>query len=323
MMNRRASIATLGLAAVWACLSSRANAAEDRPLPVGEGGSNEGIYRFRVGGQQGWVLQCGELSTVPGQPFMAPEATAGEFSAAVAEVADRTGRIVMPYNVLLLRWHARWVLIDAGPKGNGVQAPAVVGRLAQLGLKPSDIDLVVLTHAHFDHMGGLVSGGVPVFARAEHVVSRLESEFWTSQAPDCSGMRMSAGGMIADARGVLGAVGFRLIEHDTLLLPGLRALVAPGHTPGQLVLELEDAGERLYHISDLCHHAWLLLPHPTWTVGSDVNPAMAARTRCDAFRRHASNRARVLGFHLPFPGLGRIAAVGEGSFRWVPEDWSG
>ncbi len=83
---------------------------------------------------------------------------------------------------------------------------------------------------------------------------------------------------------------------------------------------IRSGSEVLYHMMDLAHHFALMFPHPDWTVGFDVNSRQAAATRREIFPRLAAEGVRVVGYHLPFPGLGHIQASGN-AFRWVPALW--
>lgn len=260
------------------------------------------------------------MVTRPAQPFFAAEASADEFSAAVRDTAP-TGALRLPYNVLLLHWNDDYVLIDSGEPGGAGRRPPLLDHLQTLGIAPESIAHVVLTHAHFDHCGGLLDDvGRPVFSRASHHVFKAESDFWTASDPDVSRMRLPASDMIQLARRVFANIDFHHPAPGSDLIPGITVFHSPGHTPGHMTLRLAGGTSTLYHIADLCHHAPFLMDHASWSIGSDVDPAQAVRTRKVVFQQLADARERVFGFHLPFPGLGRVVQSAAG-FRWVQEDW--
>jgi glyoxylase-like metal-dependent hydrolase (beta-lactamase superfamily II) len=317
-LDRRAALKLLSLGALAASTSGRLLA--DPSSPPAPKSSNAAIYRFRVGDNNAYALQCGALEFRPGQPSFAIEASPSEFATALHDTT-RTDTVRMPFNVLLLDWNGSYVLIDTGEPGWQREAP-LLAHLRALGVAPEKIAHVVLTHAHFDHVGGLLnSAGRPVFSRAMHHVFKAEKDFWTSAAPDLSQVRVPSADMVGTARRVFDAIEFRYATPGAEIVPGITAYHSPGHTPGHMTLRLTSNASTLYHIADLCHHAPLLMEHVAWTVGSDVDPALAVRTREAVFQTLADARERVFGFHLPFPGLGSIARSTTGGFRWIAEDW--
>lgn len=281
---------------------------------------NAGIYRFRVGDFAAAALLTGFMNNVPAQPFVAPQATAEEFRSALA-AASISGRFRLPFNVLLLQRGQEKILIDSGPGGKPAPGLDLLAHLTALGVAPTQITAVLLTHAHFDHLGGLLDEqDRVVFSQAEHFCMPEEIDFWTAKNPDFSRMRMGSKSALAQARRVFEHVPFTRIGPNAKLPEGLTPLLAPGHTPGHMTVRVESQGESLYHIVDLTHYARLMLPHPEWTIASDVNEAQAAATRRRIFTDLAVSRTRVFGSHVPYPGLGGLRSIDTG-FEWVPEDW--
>jgi glyoxylase-like metal-dependent hydrolase (beta-lactamase superfamily II) len=282
--------------------------------------ANSAVYRFRIGAIEAAALVTGYLEGKPEQPFYAPQASAEEFRAALAD-AGIAGKLRLHFNILLLRVGSEVVLVDAGPGGRQPPHFAPPALLAELGHKPADVSLVLLTHAHFDHIGGLLDAeGRIAFPNARHLCMPEEIDYWTAAKPDFSRLRMKPDGLVKAARRVFDVVPFERIGATTKLPDGIRPLLAPGHTPGHMALRIASGGETLFHIGDLTHHGALLVPHPDWTVASDCNEEQAAATRRAIFAQLAAEGTRVFGCHLPFPGLGRLIARGDG-FRWQPEDW--
>lgn len=279
-------------------------------------------YRFRVGDFEAVALLVGGfMHSTPAQPFVAPQATAGEFASALA-AASPTGRVHLHFHALLLRTGRENILIDAGPGGKQPAAHDLLTHLRALGLGPADISAVVLTHAHFDHLGGLLDEhDRVVFTRAEHFCLQEEYDFWTAAKPDFSHLRMDADSLLRPARRLFELVPFTKLRAGRGLPDGLTPHLSPGHTPGHMTLTITSRGESLYHLADLTHFARLMLPHPDWTIASDYDEPLAAATRRRVCTPLAAQRTRVFGSHVPFPALGALTARGDG-FDWVPEDWT-
>ena len=324
-LSRRDMLRLAGLGAGLALLPRALRAAADSPAtgpactPT-QRTPNSAVYRFRIGAIEAAALVTGYLEGKPAQPFYAPQASAEAFRAALAD-AGIADKLRLHFNILLLRVGGEVVLIDAGPGGKQPAHFALNGLLAELRLKPADVSLVLLTHAHFDHIGGLLDAeGRIVFPNARHLCMAEELDYWTAAKPDFSRLRMNPDGLLKAARRVFDVVPFERIGAATRLPDGITPILTPGHTPGHMALRIASGGETLHHIGDLTHHGALLVPHPDWTIASDCNEEQAAATRRAVFTQLAAEGTRVFGCHLPFPGLGRLIAQGDG-FRWQPEDW--
>jgi glyoxylase-like metal-dependent hydrolase (beta-lactamase superfamily II) len=185
---------------------------------------------------------------------------------------------------------------------------------------------VILTHAHRDHSGGIIdAGGRPAFPNARYMMWREEWDFWTSE-PDSteSGraeqlkQRMGAWprDTLPSIRGQL-----ELIERETEVVPGIRAVAAPGHTPGHIAVTVASSGEQLLYISDAALHA-IHLEQPGWYAAVDVAPEQAIASRRQLAGRAVAERALVQAFHFPFPGLGHIAQQGD-AWQWRPIEAAG
>lgn len=232
---------------------------------------------------------------------------------ALAGSIDAEGNIVSPCNCLLVSAGGRLALVDTGLGDVSPQTGRLHESLASAGVTAADIDIVVVSHAHPDHIGGLTAAGEPVFARAEHYVARAEWEFWTS--PGVLGAMSHQ--MAAPARAhlpPLEASGrLRLIDEETEVLPGVRLLPAPGHTPGHLVVELTGGDEPALYLADAVLHE-VGVEHPEWTGMMDVDAVRAVATRLDLLER-AAGRGLVAAYHLAGPG--RVERT-PGGYRFRP-----
>lgn len=207
-------------------------------------------------------------------------------------------------NTFLLRGEGKIILVDAG---NGGRVGKTLMRLRELGVAPEQVDAVLLTHMHGDHIGGLIDeDGRAVFPKAELFVSAPERDFREKEP--------GSGGELA--RRVLAAYGERVKElrDGQEPMPGIRALAAPGHTPGHTVLEVGD----LYLVADLVHAASVQVQHPEVCAIYDMDPQQAAATRVRILDLVSAPGKTVAGAHLPFPGIGRITKDAKG-YTYIPE----
>lgn len=222
-----------------------------------------------------------------------------------------------PYTCLFVKTVSHNVLVDTGV---GASFPPAVGNLFQLlqkyGVSPDEIDTVLLTHAHGDHVGGNTNPeGQAAFPQARYIMSKMEWDFWTSETILAQPQHEWMAPVVH--RNLLPLYGrFELIEQDTEVVPGIQVIEAPGHTPGHMVVQVSSAGEHLWFMSDAFLHP-VHFEQPDWYAEVDIQPEQAASTRRQLLDRVATVQPHMLAFHFPFPGLGHARQLNEG-WQWQP-----
>lgn len=206
------------------------------------------------------------------------------------------------------------ILIDTGLGGVMSNLPA---SLAANGVPPEAIDLIVITHGHGDHINGILdAAGEFVYPNAGYALWRGEWDYWTAEdrfAPtDESPARRIWAALKANSERV------RLLDaDDSEILPGVRAVPAPGHTIGQIGIEIESNGEKFLHVADVAHH-YFQLNCPQWSPRFDADPVQSVETRRRLFERATNEGLLFSAYHFPFPGVGRIVKTDAGMLSWRP-----
>ena len=228
------------------------------------------------------------------------------------------------FNPTLLRLGGELVLIDTGL---GAAAPPTAGKLLQnlaaLGVEPSQVSVVVISHFHGDHIGGLRdAAGRPVFANARVLVPEPEWDFWMSDEHMAAAPDATKPAFQAVRKAFADDFGRRLGRYrwGETVVPGLTAIDAHGHTPGHTSFLAEQGGSQLMILSDVTNHPALFVRNPDWAAGFDMDPDGARASRRRILGMAADGNIRVVGFHFPFPSTGRIVRDGE-RFRFMPAQW--
>lgn len=319
LTRRQALASAAGLAALPALAADPPPAAKPA-VPA--------VYPFKLGRFDTVLLGDGSVTFPAVQPFFAPEARPDEVAATLTAAFLPTDRITLSCNSLLVNTGRERVLIDTGCGSFAPGMGQVAANLRTAGVRPEEVTAVVLSHAHFDHFGGLFDPtGKPAFPNAVLYIPEAEEAFWTGPNPDLSGAKVGpemTAQVVATSKkffaGLPGKVE-RVRPGQKLFSGAVEVVAAPGHTPGMIAALVDGGTEQLLHIADAAHHYVLMFAHPEWSAGIDGDPVQAKATRRKLFDRAAADRLRVTAAHLPFPGLGHIRRAG-GGYEWVPEPWS-
>jgi glyoxylase-like metal-dependent hydrolase (beta-lactamase superfamily II) len=228
-------------------------------------------------------------------------------------------------NGYLVNTGSKLVLIDAGAGSLfGPTLGKLVGSLRAAGYTPEQVDEIYITHMHPDHVGGLVADGKIVFPNAIVRADQKEADYWLSEkamlaAPEDA--RDFFKGAMASMGPYVAAGKFKAFDGATDLVPGIRALPAPGHTPGHTIYAIESKGERMIAWGDLMHVAAVQFPVPEITIAFDVDSDKAMPERKRQFADAAKRGYYVAVSHISFPGIGRVRVDGRG-YDWVPANYT-
>jgi glyoxylase-like metal-dependent hydrolase (beta-lactamase superfamily II) len=234
----------------------------------------------------------------------------------LTEVRRRLGgqeAAVTPVNAFLVRLSGKTVLVDAGMgQDPDEDSGHLLEQLEAAGVAPSGVDLILITHYHFDHIGGLVKAdGTRTFSKAQLCVPRSEHDFWL-QEPSRLPERLR--GRIPKLKALFAAYeradAFRAFEDGAELAPGLRTMASHGHTGGHTAYAFTSEGHELWCIGDLIHFGAVQFERPEVGISFDLDGDKAVKARQGFFQQAARSKAVLAGAHLP--GLVRLEAKGAG-----------
>ena len=245
-----------------------------------------------------------------------PEA---EAQAIIARHALPTDQLTPPCNVTLLRDGTNTVLFDLG-SGPDFQPSAgkLPEALAAMELTAGDITHVLFTHGHPDHFWGLLDDfDEPLFPNAQHMIGQAEYDYWTDPETAATiGEARASFAAGASRRLAVIADSVRLLADSEEALPGITARLTPGHTPGHLAYQIAGPTPAMV-LGDCIANHHVAFERPDWASASDQDPALAAATRTALLDRLAKDGHRIIGFHLPDGGIGRVERSDSG-YRFVP-----
>lgn len=292
-----------------------------------QGETQPTVYRFKFGQFEVSTILDSKGIRDGLHPLYGANATAAEVQALARENNIDPNRIEHPNIPTLVNTGKELILFDTGngflsrdyealktrmPMGH------LAARLALLGHKPEDVDVVVLTHGHPDHIGGLTDGDRPIYPNARYVFGAAEYDFWKKN----EGVR--------EARVFNQKLFMKVCEplapRATFIKPGdavasgITAVDAFGHAPGLMAFHIESDGKRLMITADTFTQYVMAVQRPDWHFDMDDDKEKAAATRKRMLDMLATERIFVASFHMPFPGLGWIDRTASG-FRWVPHSY--
>jgi glyoxylase-like metal-dependent hydrolase (beta-lactamase superfamily II) len=226
-------------------------------------------------------------------------------------------------NTILVNTGDKLVLIDAGCGVDKFQNTngRLLGNLASAGYAPGDIDMILFTHCHFDHLWGISDGknASLLFPSAEFVASETEVAFWSD--PELPG-KVSAKQqpLVTQANLKLASPRLRLIKAGAEVAPGVTTFDTAGHTPGHMSVHISSGREEMLLTGDVVVDTAIGFQHPEWAFGFDLDVPLATKARMAFLDRAAADKTLVGSYHLPFPGFGHVVREG-GGYRWLPADW--
>ncbi len=267
----------------------------------------------------GETVQIGKVSvqaiqdiSTPARPsIMFPMSTPEKLEPFQHFINER-GHFTLNIGAFAVRSGGRLILVDTGIGNknreqfrNGV----LPDNLRTAGIAPEDIDTILITHLHIDHVGWntveRAGAFVPFFPKARYVIQRREWEYWTQ--PEIA----AANACIADSVLPLKETGqVDLIEDVTAITPEITTVPTPGHTPAHISIAIHSGGEKALITGDVTHHP-VQLTEWEWGLAVDVDPALARETRQALIERVDREGELVIGTHFPFPGFGRLVRLNE------------
>ena len=276
-------------------------------------------YRFPVGKFQATIVSDGPLALgKPGDTMKGM--TEAETAKLLTDNFLSPDSIVLEQNILVLNTGSRLVLFDSGmgfSKMFGTTTGRMLTSLREAGFRPEQIDDIIITHAHIDHIGGLASaGGRRLFPNATIHMPQSDFDFWT----DTKKIEDKAlGAFVKHARANLVPYQGRIkwVADGKEVMPGIQAMAAPGHTVGHTIYLIESEKARLAFTGDTSHHQILLTERPKTEFAYDGDPKQAVQSRLKVFDMLSKDKIPLVAYHFPWPGTGNLAKQGDG-YRFYP-----
>lgn len=260
--------------------------------------------RIKLGAFDVTTLLAGTAARDEIQTIFGMNVSAEEFAAVSAENFIPADKSQFFFTPTVVNTGSELILFDTGLNPAGITAA-----LGAAGYTPDQVDTVVLTHMHGDHIGGLMSDGAATFANARYITGSAEHNHWSS-----------AGNERFDANVAPLNDKITFLDDGGSVASGITAKAAFGHTPGHMTYRIESEGQSLMLIADLANHPVWSLERPDWEVRFDMDKSGAAASRRAVLSEIADERIPMIGYHMPFPGVGYVETREDG-FRYVPHSY--
>jgi glyoxylase-like metal-dependent hydrolase (beta-lactamase superfamily II) len=282
-----------------------------------------GVYRYKLGGYQLTALYDGVWNLpIDGKFVRNASGTAVNEALAAAFLAPNV--LPISFTALLVNTGAKLVLIDTGTAGQITDSAGFINaNLAAAGVKPGDIDTIVISHFHPDHIDGLkTKDGDKVFPNAQIFVPEPEWTFWMDDGNQARATG-SVLGYFRNARRIFRDIAKEIerFAPGAEVAPGIVSIPAYGHTPGHTAFAIHSEGRSLLAMSDTVRNPYLFARHPDWQPLFDMDGPLAVSARRKMLDQAAADRMLVEAYHFPFPACGHIARTATG-YDFVPAEWT-
>ena len=267
--------------------------------------AQENFRRVKVGSFEVTTLLAGTRPVEDPHKIFGLNVEAETFNSVSAAEGLSTDAAQFFFTPTLVNNGSELVLFDTG-----LQGAATVQAIESAGYTADQVDKVVITHMHGDHIGGLSTDGTPTFANAAYVTGAVEFDAWSGTGND------NFDGKVAPL-----AEQMTMLDDGGSPASGITAMAAFGHTPGHMTYMVEDGGTQLIIGADFANHYEWSLAHPDWEVRFDMDKAAAAASRKRMLDMMAADRTAFIGYHMPWPGIGYVETRREGGYRYVAHSY--
>lgn len=253
-----------------------------------------------------YIICDGSSNSSMPEKFLAPKIPKETLYQEMEKLYLNPQNINNPVHVILVKRKDQMILMDAG---NGLQRNGwLLGNLKDLNISTDAITDVLITHAHGDHISGLMNEDQLIFGEAKYYIAQEEFDYWSNLGTDKAKTQHN----------LFELLGSKLTKFKpyTQFFDFIDSSFAPGHTPGHTIFTINDEGKKITFMADLVHSP-VVVKHPTWGVVWDVDFDLAAESRQKVLDEMAKEKRLLMATHLPFPGLGFVEKEGNG-FNWIP-----
>ncbi|MEM6308868.1 MAG: MBL fold metallo-hydrolase [Pseudomonadota bacterium] len=298
-ISRRAALAGAAALPVAAGLATKTQAG----API-LGPSAPPFMRLKVGAFDVTNMLVGNRTVPEPNKIFGLNTDAASFAAASTAAGIPTDKAQFFFHPPIVNTGNELILFDTGLNGAGTSAA-----LQSAGYTADQVDIVVLTHMHGDHIGGLMTDGAPTFVNARYVTGRVEFDAWAA-----------AGNENFDNIVKPLAEQMTFLEDGGNVASGITAMAAFGHTPGHMTYLLDSEGQQMLLGADFANHYVWSLAHPDWEVRFDMDKSAAAETRKTVLDMLATDKIPFSSYHMPFPAFGYVDKH-DGAYAYVPHTY--